>query len=265
MSQFRLKPSPPSTWTDVAAGPRAKFTGQPATLTPLNAAFNYEPFVIGLEKAGNKKGKPSSFPFLVLLISPHTMTRNFEKQIAENWTGKGIITEHSGDQPDKISFSGTIGGYYTQEHGLTRLYRRYSASYQNLINLLHFFKNNAYTFEGDPDSGQEAPSRPVSTIGRSARTNAIKSVGNVLIMYRRDYISGYFESMTTTESADKPFNMEWTAEFVVRQWYNRDLPLTGKVPTLDGHTTSPSTELSFVGITSLYQNLFAKIPFFSGP
>jgi hypothetical protein len=223
----------------------------PNVLTPLSSAVSYEPFIIQLERVEtNDKSFLSklksfgftSLPTIVFYISPFEMQRSYEKVINESWTARGIVPEYSGEQPDKISFSGKTGGFYTKEYGLTRLFRRQSAAYLQLMQLLSFFKNNAYKYELEP----QTTNRGITTKALSENNiyrGTIKSIGNVIIYYREEVFSGYFDSMSITDSAESPFNMEYKFDFVVRQWYNSRMAASYNIPAVQGHTTAPPEAL----------------------
>jgi hypothetical protein len=233
---------------NLSAGRTTTFNSGPSLLTPLNSAKNYEPFIIMLEKAGTKTGSKVS-PALMLLVSPKSFDRKLEKVFNESWTAGGIVVELSGEQPDRLNFQGTIGGYYTEQTGLTRLYRRFSASYQNLMNLLHYFKNNGYTYEADPALSDKRSLSPF--IKSATERKSIRSIGNVIIWYRREIFLGSMESFSITDSADKPYNLDYTFDFIVRQYINRDLQSTNGVPKVEGHTTNEPGSLDYATVFSV--------------
>jgi hypothetical protein len=143
---------------------------------------------------------------LVLYINPSDLTRSMTKKVQEQFAGYGHIVEHYGDDQDKLSANGKIGAFYTDKTGVTRYYRRNSASYQQLMYLLTIYRNNGYIYEADDKS-------------------RISLVGSVQITYDTETWIGHFDSLSITESADAPFTLEYSFEFTAKE-YSNDPSLT---------------------------------------
>lgn len=139
---------------------------------------------------------------LILYINPSDLTRTMGKRTTPTFTGKNsYITEQAGEEQDKLSASGKIGAYYTNKTGLSRNYRRNSHSYQQLMHLYIYYRNNGYLFE------TKDPSR-------------IALVGGIKISYDSEYWIGQFDSFSMSESADNPYSMDYSFEFTAREHYN---------------------------------------------
>lgn len=140
----------------------------------------------------------NKLPSLVFLVNPETFSRSLTKKTEEFFTRSGWSQEFWGEELDTFTLDGQIGGTYTDKFGLTRFFRRDSSSYQNLMQLYLYYKNNGRIFEDlDP--------------------RRIAIVGNVIITYDLVVYIGVFESFEITETADAPFNLKYNMTFTVRQ------------------------------------------------
>jgi len=137
---------------------------------------------------------------LTLYVNPSDLTRAKAKAVQEQFGGQGHIVEFSGDLQDTLSCNGKIGATYTSQTGVTRYFRRNSASYQQLMQLYIFYRNNGYLYE-------VLDARRISLVG------AIK------ITYGVETWIGQFDSFTMTENADNPYTMEYSFEFTAREYY----------------------------------------------
>ena len=138
---------------------------------------------------------------LTLYINPTDITRSLGKRSQEQFGGGGHIVEHSGDEHDKLSCSGKIGATFTHKTGLTRQFRRNSASYQQLMHLFILYKNNGYLYEIND-------------------TSRISLVGSVVITYDSETWVGQFDAFAMSESADSPFTMGYSFEFTAHEYHN---------------------------------------------
>jgi len=138
---------------------------------------------------------------LMLYINPTDLTRTFGRRVQEQMAGHGHIEEHWGEEQDKLSCNGKIGATYTNKTGLTRYFRRNSASYQQLMHLFTIYRNNGYLFE-------------------VTDTNRISLVGAVQITYDTETWIGHFDTFSMSENADNPYTMEYSFEFTVREYFN---------------------------------------------
>ena len=140
-------------------------------------------------------------PPLSFYINPSDLTRTFTKRSNSQFGGNGHIIEHWGNDQDKLSANGKLGAFYTSKTGLSRYFRRDSASFQQLMHLYLIYRNNGYIFESlDP--------------------RRIALVGRVQITFDTETWVGHFDSFSMTENADNPYTMDYAFEFTVREYYN---------------------------------------------
>jgi hypothetical protein len=101
----------------------------------------------------------------------------------------------------------TYGGFYTQETGLTRTYKRQTPSFTNLMNLIQIFRNNGCLYGNSYEGSEDAPSS----------NRRILDVGYIEILYGYELFRGTFDSFSITESVDQPFTLEYTFTFNVSE------------------------------------------------
>jgi len=140
-------------------------------------------------------------PPLAMRINPASFSVKGEKIVNDgNWGRNGPIIEYWGDNQDKISGSGKIGGFYAIDTanangpGITRWARNFSASWQNFQALYLLYRSNGALFLKDDFS----------------------LVGSVYIYYDSAIYIGSFDSFNMTEDANTPFTVEYSFEFTVR-------------------------------------------------
>lgn len=143
-------------------------------------------------------------PPLVLLINPNDMTINYaKKQNHTERTRYGYIYQEWGEELVTLSFTGTIGAFYagasttqgtnygsfdqdnpmaqtTSPTGNQEASRKYSASYQNLMNLMNVYLNNGYI----RDRANSSPLKP---------SLAHHMIGSILICYDGFQYEGHFD------------------------------------------------------------------------
>jgi hypothetical protein len=143
-------------------------------------------------------------PDLTLFVNPSSWARSVNKVQQNIWTRNGIKTERWGDDLEQISASGSLGGFYTIQTGLTRLQRWQTPTYRNLMELVQIYKNNGCTYGKTYTERKDfvAPSR-----------NRILDVGQVAISYGYDVFIGNFESFEITEDENSPFTIKYSFVF----------------------------------------------------
>lgn len=147
-------------------------------------------------------------PVLVLLIGPQAMDSTFSKVISETRVRGGWVLEHWGEDLDQLSASGTSGAFIsgTNPGGLTRYDRRGTAAFQNIRSLETLYRNNGVNYVSSSNT-------PELVLGG----DLIKSVGSVMITYAGVLWVGRFASFSLEETADKPFCVDWSFQFVVHE------------------------------------------------
>lgn len=138
-------------------------------------------------------------PPLVLLINPDSLSLNITKiQQYQDRSRFGYIFHSWGDDQPKLSISAKCGAYMSSGRGVQYASKRDSASWQNLMNLFHFYQNNGYIY---------------NSVDKS---NAHHFVGALSIHYDQWIYYGNMESFSFTEDESLPGGgMEFSMEFTV--------------------------------------------------
>ncbi len=168
-------------------------------------------------------------PALKLLVNPISFKVSSAKIISDGSRSRSqIIVEHWGDEPDKISASGKLAGFYAGDFagnpslpeaplgaypGITRTARHYSQSFQNFMSLFLLYKNNG---------GVWLPDFFEQKVSGDNRAMSLSSLGTVYIYYDNTMYLGSFDSLNLTETDDKPYTLEYSFEFTVRATFLLD-------------------------------------------
>lgn len=142
-----------------------------------------------------------NLPPLIMYINPSQFSIAYNHVISDgNRSRTGFIIEHWGLQQPVITASGQIGGTYVHNRnggrgGLTRYFQKDSASYQYFMNLFRIYKNNAYIYNTH---------------------DLISMMGSVKIFYDDAIYTGSFDSLSISETEDKPFDLSYNFQFTVR-------------------------------------------------
>ena len=163
-------------------------------------------------------------PPLVLLINPESMVMNFTKvQQYSDRTRYGYVFHQWGEEQPRMSVTAKCGAFVSGGRGVQYASKRDSASWQNLMNAFHMYKNNGYIHD---------------TVGGS---NAHHFVGALSIHYDQWIYYGNLQSMSHEENeADTQMGgVTFTMEFVVNAAV--DTAQASKVVTpMRAPTPSPS-------------------------
>ena len=160
---------------------------------------------------------------LRLLVNPQSFRQSNEKIVTDNWGRNGPITEHWGDNQDKIEGSGKIAAFYSLDAkgdptagssgsspGLGRIARQFSTSYQNLLSLWLIYKNNGGVWFPD------------ATDSNSHGRNNLSVIGSVYLYFDGILYIGSFDSFNLSEAEDQPFTLEYSFAFTVRAQFLLD-------------------------------------------
>ncbi len=187
-------------------------------------------------------------PPLLLLVNPETFERSYEAAVDSSAKGRqGHIVHLWIEKPMSISSKGVTAGQYSidasGQGGLTSLNRVQSLSYQNLLSLVMMYKNNGIIFDKfSRDSG----SLGVPIIQMS-----------VYIYYDNRLYIGSFDDFSVDDSADKPYNMEYSFRFNVR--YETEVDSNSITDTaIIGQYAS--TSLTSVGSRQTQQTILTNNP-----
>jgi hypothetical protein len=157
-------------------------------------------------------------PPLRLLVNPKQFSVKGSKIVQDgNWGRNGPITEHWGNDQDKISASGKVAGFFALDAnnavgpGLTRAARHFSKAWANLMSLFLFYKNNGGLYLRDHMSV-------------SPEMKNLSMLGSIYIYYDNILYIGSFDSFNLTEADETPFTAEYNFEFTVRAAFLLDRP-----------------------------------------
>lgn len=206
-------------------------TGSNGGTTPINKGL--KPAISDVDVARDIAAQLSrllNVPPLTLYINPNNFSLSFTKiqQYSER-TRTGYVYQTWGEEQPKLSVSGRIGAFLAGRSGSTAnavsgvqfASKRDSASFQQLMNLLVFFKNNGYIKD---------------TIGKAL---APQLIGIVSIEYDQNTYLGYFDSFSWGYNEQtQNGGIEFSFEFTVTQQY--DNAQSNKVSPLSAPTVSPS-------------------------
>jgi len=144
----------------------------------------------------------ANVPSLTMLVNPANLDITFSPLINETRTLGGFIHEFWGEQLTSLSATGRTAMFVDSEKGITNKEARYTESYQYFMSLLNIYKNNGKGYFKNFD-----------TNATKANPTKIASLGIVSMYYDLKQYDGYFETFTYTESADKPFSLEYSLAF----------------------------------------------------
>lgn len=146
-------------------------------------------------------------PPLLMLVNPESFERSYEQSVDSSPKGRqGHIVHLWIEKPMSISCKGRTAGQYAVgpdgSGGLTSLNRVQSLSYQNLMSLVMTYRNNGLVFD---NFSQASGSLGVPVIQMS-----------LYIYYDNRIYIGTFDDFSVDDSADKPYNMDYSFKFNVR-------------------------------------------------
>ena len=151
-------------------------------------------------------------PPLRLLVNPKQFDVKGAKIILDgNWSRRGAIIEHWGDEQDIISATGRVAAFYTRETGVTRTARQFSEAWRNLQSLYLLYKNNGGVYLQDP-------------FDPTGKTSRLTYVGSIYIYYDGILYIGSFTNFSISEDETTPFTAEYSFEFQVRAAFLLDQP-----------------------------------------
>lgn len=143
-------------------------------------------------------------PPLIMYTNFTEFSIAYEQILSDGNKGRdGFIVEHWGLQQPRFNASGHIGATYIHKTdelgraagGVTRALRRGSAAYQSFMSLFQIYKNNGAIYNSH---------------------NRIATLGSVKIFYDNTIYTGSFETISVTETEDKPFDLSFAFSFVIR-------------------------------------------------
>jgi hypothetical protein len=150
-------------------------------------------------------------PVLMLAINPEDFNKSFTKKVTQarhrptTRNTASYIYNFDYDELDVMNCSGTSAMFYSS-NGLEMLSRKETLGYRNLRSLIEIYRNNGRNYYTRPTN-----TSPLLTGGGGL----IKSVGKVIIAYDDVLYGGSFDSMSITETDEKPFNMQFNFQFTI--------------------------------------------------
>lgn len=140
---------------------------------------------------------------MVLHVNPASMAMSYAKQTTRIQTKGGFVEQHWGEAARSITFTMATGGFKRLYTGLSNVTgggfdtggtRRETIAYDKYLDLLALFHNNGSIYD---DTGQ------------------IAFQGILKVSFDGGVYLGWFSSFNVTESADKPYQFDLTADFTV--------------------------------------------------
>ena len=164
-----------------------------------------------------------NIPPLVLLINPASFQIQYTKiQQYQDRSRYGYILHTWGEDQAKVSFTAKCGAFISGGRGVHVASRNDSKSWQNMQNLMRFYKNNGYIYD---------------TMGRS---NAHLHIGSLSIRYDGFIYYGSMESFTFELNEDNElggveFNIEFAANGIqdTTPYTNIVQPMRAPLPSIE--------------------------------
>jgi len=140
---------------------------------------------------------------MVLHVNPASLNFSYTKQIERIQTKGGFVEQHWGDAPTTVSLNRVTDGFMRLYSGLSNITgggqnmggtRRETIAYDKYLDMLALFKNNGSVYD---------------------TTGKIVFQGVIQMTFDGGIYLGWFTSFSVTESAEKPYMFDLTAEFMV--------------------------------------------------
>ena len=145
-------------------------------------------------------------PPIAMLINPRSFTRHHEHQVDYAKGRRRPIVSMWHEKPIVISGKGTTAGQYVMkasgEGGLNATSRIQSVSYENLMSLVYFYKNNGMLY--------------TSGLGDDMNRGVALIAMSIYIYYDGTMYIGSFDNFSVTDSAEKPHTLEYNFGFTCR-------------------------------------------------
>lgn len=140
---------------------------------------------------------------LVLHVNPKTMALKYQRKVERIQTRGGFVEQHWGDETQSIDFSLATGGFMRLYTGLSNITgtgygggRRETIAYDKYLDMLSLFHNNGSVFD--------------------ARGNIVFQ-GIIKVAFDGGVFLGWFSSFSLTESSEKPYQFDLSANFTVHK------------------------------------------------
>lgn len=140
-----------------------------------------------------KNGTPMMLRFKV---NPNSFDRAHKKTVNREQTRGGWVEYHGGDELDIINVSGVTDAFFTTDLGMLNIKqgRKLSHGWNDMNAILSLFRSNGSKFD---------------------RRGMIYEANKVLLSYDVGKYYGLFESLTVTESTEKPYSFDYSFTYVI--------------------------------------------------
>ncbi len=148
----------------------------------------------------------ASTPSLYLLVSPQSFVRGYEHTVDAPKARRRHVVHTWLEKPMNIQCKGVSAAQYIFDSqgagGLTHQKRVHSLSYRNLMSLVRIYKNNGWLFSRDSAGPGNEGIRQIAM--------------SVFIYFDGHVYIGSFDDFSVTDTAEKPYNLEYSFKFTVR-------------------------------------------------
>jgi murein DD-endopeptidase MepM/ murein hydrolase activator NlpD len=173
--------------------------------TAAKIPTDYKEFSISIYNVATDKDVSK----LILYVNPKDLAIGQLHVFNSAYTRRGWVNTAWGNQQATLSASGVSSGFYFYDGsrgGVTNYSRRKSPSFINIFDVVAMFKNNGWYFL----NGVTNPS-----LFKDGTSRVISVMDCIKIEYDGSTYIGSFDTLTLNDVAEKPYNMEYSFEFVV--------------------------------------------------
>lgn len=147
-------------------------------------------------------------PALYMLIAPQSFNRSYEHSVDAPKGRRRHIVHMWLEKPMTITCKGVTAAQYIFDAqgagGLTNKNRVHTLSYANLMSLVRMYKNNGYLFTRSAGADE-------------SRNGGVRQIAMSIFIYFDGHVYiGSFDDFSITDTAEKPYNLEYSFKFTVR-------------------------------------------------
>jgi murein DD-endopeptidase MepM/ murein hydrolase activator NlpD len=170
-----------------------------------NLPKEYKEFSISIYNVKNNEDKAK----LILFINPKELVIAQSHKFSNSYTRKGWVNTAWGNQQISITISGVSPAFYfimDGKGGITNYFRRRSASFINLMDLIGLYKNNGWYFLNGITN---------NNLFKDGYSRVINVMDQIKIEYDGSTYIGSFSTFSLTDAAESPYKIEYNFEFIV--------------------------------------------------
>ena len=146
---------------------------------------------------------------LTFHVNPQSFDRSYKKLVSREQTRGGWVEYHGGDDLDTINVNGVSGAFISDKDGsLISIAQGRTNSHERKVieEFITLFRSNGNYFDS---------------------RGFVYEAGNVYLTYDLGVYIGKFETLSITDSFEKPYSLDYTFSFVVeRTLFNKSYNLT---------------------------------------